>query len=66
MHFRSGFFLITSFIYLVSFGCSGSLLLCRSFSICGEQGLCFVAACKLLIAAASLVEGHRPQVHGLQ
>ena len=42
------------FIYFV-FGCAGSLLLCGLFSSCGEQGLLFIVAHRLLIAVASLV-----------
>ena len=65
MHFCL-FVCFNNFIYLFIFGCSESFLLCRPVSISGEQGLCFVTACKLLIAVASLVEGHRLQVCGLQ
>ena len=37
-------------------GCAGLLL--RLFSACGEQGLFFVAVCRLLIGVASLVAQH--------
>ena len=30
----------------------------RAFSSCGEQGLLFVAVCRLLIAVASLAADH--------
>ena len=33
--------------------------LCRFFSSCGEQGLLFIAVCRLLIAVTSLVVEHR-------
>ena len=39
-------------------GCVLSLLLCRSFSSCGRQGLLSAAVCGLLIAAASLFVEH--------
>ena len=45
--------------YLFIYGCAGSLGLCRFFSSCGEQGLLFIAVCRLLIAVTSLVVEHR-------
>ena len=38
----------------------------RAFSGCDEQGLPFVAVCRLLIAVASLVVEHGLQARGLQ
>ena len=46
-------------ITLFIFGCAGSLLLHGLFSNWGELGLLFVAACRLLIAVASLVVERR-------
>ena len=40
------FFLIILFIYVILFGCAGSLLLGRLFSICSEQGLLSSVVCK--------------------
>ena len=49
------FFKIHLFINLAALG----LRCCtRAFSSCGEQGLLFVAVCRLLIAVASLVVEH--------
>ena len=49
------FFLINLFIYLAVLG----LHCCaQAFSSCGEQGLLFVAVCRLLIVVASLVVEH--------
>ena len=42
------------FFTLKIFGCTGSSLLCKGF-ICGEWGLFFITACRLLITVASLV-----------
>ena len=50
------------FIYILSFGCAGSSLLCcaRAFSGCGSGGSSLVTALGFLIAVASLVGGeHR-------
>ena len=33
------FILKNLFIHVIIFGCAGSLLLCRLFSVCSEQGL---------------------------
>ena len=41
--------------------CAGFLLLCRPSSSCGEQGLIFIAVCRLLSAVASLVADLRLQ-----
>ena len=50
-------FLINLFIlFLAAFGLHCCV---RAFSGCGEQGLLFVAACRLLIVVASLVAEHR-------
>ena len=38
----------------------------QAFSSCGEQGLLFVAVCRLLIAVASFVVDHGLQARGLQ
>ena len=46
------------FIYLFIFGCVGSSLLRAGFLSCDEQGLLFVAVCRLLVAVASLVAEH--------
>ena len=57
MHF---FFKNFYFIYLFSFGCTGSSLVCRSFSLViasGDSSL--VVVCELLIAVASLAVEHR-------
>ena len=35
----AGQFWVEAFIYLLSFGCAGTSLLCRLFSSCGEQML---------------------------
>ena len=48
-------FFKNNFIHLFIFGCSGSSLLCRLFSSCGEGGLLFIAVRGLLIVVASLV-----------
>ena len=45
-------------IYIFSFGCAGSSLLCRFFSSCSEPGLLFVIVCGLLTLVASLVAEH--------
>ena len=52
------FIFFNKFIYLFIFGFIGSLLLCVGFS-CGERGLLFIVACRLLIAVASLAAEHR-------
>ena len=50
-------------MYLFICGCAGSLLLCRRFCSCGEQGLFFIAGRDFLIVVASLVMEHRlPQL----
>ena len=50
-------FFIFLFIYL--FLAALGLRCCtRAFSSCGEQGLLFVAVCRLLISVASLVAEH--------
>ena len=51
-------FKIILFIY---FCCAGSLLLHGLFSSCSEEGLLFIAVCRLLIAVASPVAEHRLQ-----
>ena len=56
---QSVFLHINLFIlFILIFGCVGSLLLRGAFSSCGEQGLLFVAVRGLLIAVASLVVEH--------
>ena len=52
------------FIYF--FGCAWSSLLRRLFSSCGERGLLFVAAQRLLTVVASLVAEHRLSGRSLQ
>ena len=47
-------FFLNTFVCLF-LGCAGSSLLCGLFSSCGEQGLLFIVAHRLLIAVASLV-----------
>ena len=54
------------FICLFIFGCARSLLLCRLSSSSGEQGLLFVALCRLLISLASLVAQPDSRARGLQ
>ena len=51
------FKLINSFIILF-LAALGLRCCARAFSSCGEQGLLFVAVCRLLIAVASLVVEH--------
>ena len=41
------------FLAVLGLGCCA-----QAFSICGEQGLLFMAVCRLLIAVASLVAEH--------
>ena len=58
--FKYYFFLYIN-LFILSFGCVGSLLLPRGLSLVGgERGLLFVAVHGLLIAVASLVAEHRP------
>ena len=52
-------FLFFLFIFILIFGCSGSSLLLRLFSSCGEQGYSLVSACGLPTAVASLVTEHQ-------
>ena len=47
------FFLIFIYLFLAALG-----LGCCAFSRCSEQGLLFIAMCRLLIAVASLVAEH--------
>ena len=47
------FLIIICFIYLFSFGCAGSSLLCWLFCSCGERGLLSSCSVWLLIAVAS-------------
>ena len=55
----SGDFLKNLFILIYLFLAALDLRCCtRAFSICSERGLLFVAACRLLIAVASLVAEH--------
>ena len=58
------FFYIYKFIYLIYLFLAALGLHCCTwaFSSCGECGLLFVAVCVLLIAVASLVAKHRPQI----
>ena len=49
---HSFFFKFLKIFYLFIFGYA------RAFSSCGEQGLLFIAECRLLIAVASLVAEH--------
>ena len=46
------------FIYLLFLPASGLRCCAQAFSSCGEQGLLFIAVCRLLIAVASLVAEH--------
>ena len=55
------FFLIFIYLFLAALG-----LGCCAFSRCSEQGLLFIAMCRLLIAVASLVAEHGFQAHGLR
>ena len=50
---------VTLFIYLFIFDGTGSLLLHKLFSGCGEQGLLFIARHDLLAVVASLAAEHR-------
>ena len=57
--FNEGFIYYLLFIYLFIYLAVLGLHCCaRAFSSCSEQGLLFVAACRLLIAVASLVAEH--------
>ena len=58
-HFFFSFCFILSVIYVCIFGFFGPLLQRGLFSTCGEQGLVFVAVCRLLIAVAPLIVEHR-------
>ena len=49
---------VTLFIYLFIFDGTGSLLLHKLFSGCGEQGLLLFVVCGLLTVVASLVVEH--------
>ena len=51
---------LLNFIYLFIYLLTALGLRCcaQAFCSCGEQGLLFVAACRLLIAVASLVAEH--------
>ena len=51
--------LLSFFKNIFIFGCAGSLLLCRLFSSCGEQGLLFTATRDFLIVVTSLAVEHR-------
>ena len=61
--FLLGFFLLLLFFFILIFSftyfCVGSLLLHGLFSSSGERELLFAVVHGLLIAAASLVAGHR-------
>ena len=48
----------SSFIYLLIFGCVGSLLLCENFSSCSGRELLFIGMRGLHIAVASFVVEH--------
>ena len=63
-HKKKNFFSISSFFlyfYVIYLFLAAMGLHCcvQAFSSCSEQGLLFVAVCRLLIAAASLVVEHR-------
>ena len=45
--------------YLFIYGCTGSLLLLKGFSLVVASGLLFLAVHRLLIVAASLILEHR-------
>ena len=65
MLFRSNLFLkINLFTYLF-LAALGLCCCARAFSSCGEQGLLFIVARGLLIAAACLVAEHGLQARGL-
>ena len=55
--FLSFFLFLILFIYLF-LAALGLRCCARAFSSCGEQGLLFVAVCRLLIVVASLVADH--------
>ena len=56
--FIVGFFFFNIFIYLF-LAVLGLCCCAWAFSGCGEQGLLFVAVCRLLTVVASLVAEHR-------
>ena len=54
-------FFLKKIIYLVTFGCAGSLLLRQLFCSCGEQGLVSSCGNRLCIAVTSLAPEQRLQ-----
>ena len=52
-------FYFFKFIFILIFGRSGSSLLLRLFSSCGQQDYSLVAVCGLLNEVASLVREHQ-------
>ena len=55
-----------NFIYLLIFGCVGSLLLCENFSSCSGRELLFIGMRGLHIAVASFVGGTSSRERELQ
>ena len=49
---------VNAYLFLFCVAALGLLCCTQAFSSCGEQGLLFVAVCRLLIAVASLVAEH--------
>ena len=52
-------------IYLFTFGCAGSSLLCRDFYLVASGDYSVVVMQQLLVTVASLVAEQRLQAHGL-
>ena len=61
--FQNAYFL-NNCIYLFSFGCAGSLLLCRLLSSCGKQGL--LSSCDAWGSHSLLLQSMGPRAHKLQ
>ena len=54
------------FFLIFTYGRTGSWLLHAGFLLLRPMGLVFLTVCRLLVAMASLVAGHRFSAHGLQ
>ena len=55
------FFFLARMLYLFTLAALGIHCFVRAFSSCGELGLLFAVVRGFLVAAASLVAGHRLQ-----
>ena len=58
-YITSTFLTLKTFLKIYLFFAALGLCCCTAFSSCREQGLLFVAVCRLLLALASLVPEHR-------